>query len=275
MADILQIKARQLLLRFAPGLPLLALMIVLATQLAHWTWTFITPNRDTPSPSVVQTDAAAAARMIISEHLFGYADQTANPASSDASLNIRLSGVFATRGRSASYAIVNTGAKTDQTVRVGDEIQPGVTLQAVHPASITVNHAGLTKRISLVQKDPEQLLTQATPATLGIRSLGYNAYSVSRNNLTTVLQNGNANIRLGQLTSASGGGMLVTDAPTGSLTKELGLQTGDLLRNINGQAVSSTADLASIYQRFKQASQVQLDITRAGKLIQLRYTVQQ
>ncbi len=276
---ILQIKIRQFFLRHAPALPVLALIIVLGAQLAHWSWEFFLPNREASTLNAVQTDAEAAARTIIAEHLFGSSTQAGgagSPVGNDnGSLNIRLTGVFAANRRSDSYAIINTGTKTDQTVRVGDEIQPGVKLKAVHPQYIIVNHDGVPKRIKLEQKGQELSLVQTGAAGLGIRSLGYNAYSISRNNLTAALQNGGENIRLGQLTSASGGGMLVTDASNGSLAEKLGLQAGDLLRNINGQPVSSMADLSSIYQRFKQVSQVQLDITRSGKLIQLRYTVQQ
>jgi general secretion pathway protein C len=276
MAFILQIKTRQFFLRYAPALPLLVLIIILAAQLAHWTWVFFLPGQEVSTLNTVQTDAESAARIITAEHLFGSSAQAGGPVSNDnASLNIRLTGVFAANRRADSYAIINTGTKTDQTVRVGDEIQPGVKLKAVHPQYIIVNHDGVPKRIKLEQKGQELSLIQSGAAGLGIKPLGYNAYSVSRNNLTVALQNGNSNIRLGQLTSASGGGMLVTDASNGSLAEKLGLQTGDLLRNINGQPVSSMADLSSIYQRFKQASQVQLDIMRSGKLIQLSYTVQQ
>lgn len=272
---ILQSTTRQFFLRFAPALPVLALIIILAAQLAHWTWVFFLPSQEVSTLNTVQSDAQSAARAIISEHLFGRSTPTAGPISSDSStFNFRLTGVFAAIRRTDSYAIINNGAKTDQTVRVGDEIQPGVKLKAVHPLYIIVNQDGVPKRINLEQKAPEQSLIQAGSAGLGIRSIGYNVYSISRNNLTAALQDGSSNIRLGQLASASGGGMLVTDASSGSLAEKLGLQAGDLLRNVNGEPVSSMADLSRIYQRFKQVSQVQLDISRSGKLIQLRYTVQ-
>lgn len=276
MAGILQIQTRQFFLRYAHGLPVLVLTIMLAAQLAYWTWSFVLPNHEIARLNTIQTNAQAAANAITTEHLFGHSTQTAGLENSERStLNIRLTGVFATLGRASSYAIVNNGAKTDQTVRIGEEIQPGVILKAVRPQYITVNHDGVTERINLEQKGQEQSLVQSGSAGLGIKPLGYNAYSVSRNNLTSALQSGNSNIRLGQLTAASGGGMLVTDASSGSLADKLGLQVGDLLRNVNGQPVSSMADLSRIYQRFKQTSLVQLDITRSGRLIQLRYTVQQ
>ena len=122
---ILQSKTRQFILRYAPALPVLVLIIILAAQLAHWTWVFFLPGREVSILNAVQTDAESAARSITAEHLFGRSTPTAGPISNDsATLNIRLTGVFAAIGRTSSYAIINTGAKTDQTVRVGDEIQP-------------------------------------------------------------------------------------------------------------------------------------------------------
>ena len=150
MAGILQIHIRQLCLRYAPSLPVLVLVLLLAAQLAHWTWVFFLPSKEIAGLGLAQTDAETAARSINAAHLFGLSTQTAVAVSNDrSSLNIRLTGVFAANGRTASYAIVNTGTKTDQTVRVGDEIQPGVRLKAVHTLYITVNHAGVPERINL------------------------------------------------------------------------------------------------------------------------------
>ncbi|MDQ3195507.1 MAG: PDZ domain-containing protein, partial [Pseudomonadota bacterium] len=71
------------------------------------------------------------------------------------------------------------------------------------------------------------------------------------------------------------GGVTISNVPDGSLTQKLGLQQGDVLNRINGQAVSSNNDLARLYQQFGQVSQITVEGTRNGKPINLSYTVQQ
>jgi len=276
MAGILQNKSRQIFLRFAPHFALLLLVIALGAQLAHWTWVLAVPRQDNAAVRLGQVDAATAGSIIAAAHLFGHSTQPAVAHNSDgADLNIRLKGVFAALGRIPSYAIINAGGKTDLAVRAGDEVQPGLQLQAVHSQYIVVSHAGALQRINLEQKGLSQTPGQLGASRIGISAVGYNAYRISRSDLTAALQGQNATTNLGKLGSAPGGGLQVTEASSGSMAEKLGLQAGDVLRQINGQYVSSTADLSRMYQQLQQVSQIQLELVRSGKPIQLRYTVQQ
>ena len=278
MAVILQTKThklRSLVQRYAPGLPVLLLLGVLAAQLAHWTWVFIAPSQALHPVDAAQTDIASAARLISAQHLFGVAQSSSLISSDDSLSNIRLKGVFAALKQQHSYAILNTGTKADQTVRIGDKIQTGVTLKNVYPLYIVIAHDGTLKRINLPQSANASASIQSETAQIGIRSVGYNAFSISRDILSAALQNNDPNIKLGKLTPAAGSGLLVTEASSGSIAEKLGLQAGDILYKVNNYPVSTMADLSGVYQKFKQAPQVQLDLTRSGKPVQLRYTVQQ
>ena len=268
-------KIQSLLQRYAPGLPILALVLALAALLAHWTWIFIAPSQTLHPTHATQTDIASAARLITTQHLFGTAQSTSLINNDDSLSHIRLKGVFAALKQNHSYAILNTGAKADQTVRIGDEIQAGVTLKNIYPLYIVISHDGALKRVNLPQSASAATSIQAETAQIGIRSVGYNAFSISRDILSAALQSNDTNIKLGKLSPATGGGLLVTEASSGSLAEKLGLRAGDILYKVNNHPVPTMADLSGVYQKFKQAPQVQLDLTRAGKPVQLRYTVQQ
>jgi len=276
MAGILQNKSRQFFLRFAPRLALLLLVVALGAQLAHWTWVLFAPRQDSVALPSSPADVAAAGRIIAAAHLFGHSTQPVSlPDGNGADLNVRLKGVFAARGRIPSFAIINTGGKADLAVRAGDEVQPGLTLQAVHSQYIVVSREGALQRINLEQKGLSQSPGQIGATRLGINAVGYNAYSISRSDLTAALQAQNNTTNLGKLSNAPGGGLQVMEASSGSIAEKLGLQAGDVLRQINGQYVSSSADLSRIYQQLQQVSQIQLELVRSGKPIQLRYSVQQ
>lgn len=268
---------QQIFDRYAPGLLMLMLIAALGGVLAHWTWVFVVPRQDVPAAPFAQADTQAETLTIVGAHLFGQATARASGAGTDAisTLNIQLKGVFAAIGNLPGFAVVNTGAKTDQPVRAGDEIMSGVKLESVHPRHIIVNRSGVAERINLEEKGGGgQLLSQPGASRLGVASLGHNAYSVSRGEMTAAFQDGRSG-NTGKLKPNPGGGMLVEEASNGSIAEKIGLRQGDVLRQVNGQAVSSLADLSRIYQQLSQVSQIRLDVTRDGKTLQLSYTVQQ
>ena len=63
-------------------------------------------------------------------------------------------------------------------------------------------------------------------------------------------------------------------APPGSLAQKLGLQPGDVIKKVNGQAVASTGDLARLYTQFANLSLVQVEVQRGNAVVQLSYAIQ-
>jgi S1-C subfamily serine protease len=70
-----------------------------------------------------------------------------------------------------------------------------------------------------------------------------------------------------------GGGVRLDEAPPGSLAARLGLQPGDVIKKVNGQAVASAGDLARLHQQFATTSLVQAEIQRGTATVQLSYNV--
>jgi S1-C subfamily serine protease len=63
-------------------------------------------------------------------------------------------------------------------------------------------------------------------------------------------------------------------APAGSLAQKLGLQPGDIVKKVNGQAVASTGDLARLYTQFATLTLIQAEVQRGGSTVQLSYAIQ-
>jgi len=268
---------QQLLDRHGPGLLMFVLMMGLAALLAHWTWVFFAPALETAqeaaAPSATQINLQAAEQTVVSAHLFGEAKSGASGAAEAIStLGIKLKGVFAALGNLPGFAIVNTGAKTDLPVKVNDEFVPGVTLESVHPRHIIVRRAGVSERINLEGKADTALFPGA-PSNAAATA-GGNTYNVSRNELMATLQSGRG-AGLGRFSPNPGGGMLIDDAPSGSISEKLGLRQGDVVRRVNGQPVSSQADVNRLSQQFGPGAQITAEVTRDGRPLQLSYVVQQ
>jgi general secretion pathway protein C len=254
-------------------LVLAALVLLLAWQLAYWTWRFAAPDESRPREvtSVASVDPGLIAA------LFG-APRGSSSASSASTSGLRLKGVVApTPGTTASAVFARAGGR-DIAVFIDGEAQPGVKLAEVHPDHVIVTHAGVRERIDLETPRATQSTTTAGRAGPGFRvnvaRAGPNSYTFARKDLDDALRDPNQLNYLGQIGVASGGGVRMDAAPAGSLASKLGLQPGDVIRRINGQAVASPGDLARLYQQFATTSTVTADVERGGSVVQLSYRIQ-
>jgi general secretion pathway protein C len=251
-----------------------ALVLLLSWQLAHWTWRFAAPGTDdlraAPADRAVDLDVAA--------RLFG-GTRTASSGSSAALPGLKLKGVVApTPGTVAAAIFARPGAR-DLAVFIGGDVQPGVKLAEVHPDHVVVTRAGARERIDLeTARSAASTLPPGARGTgfkLNVTRSGANNYSLSRRELDDALRDPNQLGYLGQIGVPPGGGVRMEAAPSGSLASKLGLQPGDIIRKVNGQAVASPGDLARLYQQFATLSQVQAEVQRGSATLQLTYAIQQ
>ena len=257
----------------AAGAATLALVLVLAWQLAHWTWVFFAPPATFPVPAADDDiDLAAIAR------LFGAAAPASPAPAAAASGSLRLKGVIAPTPGITASAIFSSGGARDIGVPIQGEVQPGVKLVEVHPDHVVVSRGGVQSRIDLEQ--PRSTAAAAKPGArmqgfrLNVARSGQNNYSLSRGELDAALRDPNQLGHLGQIGTSAGGGVRLEQAPPGSLAQKLGLQPGDVIRKVNGQAIASPGDLARLYTQFNTLSLIQAEVQRGQQTVQLSYAIQ-
>ena len=253
-------------------LAIVALVLVLAFPLAHWTWVFVAPAPVAATPEGERgVDLAAVAK------LFGAAPPAGSPRTGASTTGLRLKGVIAPDAGAGASAIFSTGAGKDLAVSMDREVQPGVKLAEVHPDHVIVTRAGARERIDL--ESARSAAGTAPPGRsvgfkLNVMRTGANNFSLSRKELDDALRDPNQLNYLGALGTPPGGGVRMEQAPAGSLAAKLGLQPGDIIRKVNGQAVASQGDLARVYTQFNSLSLVQAEVQRGGNTVQLSYSVQ-
>ena len=249
---------------------IVALTLVLAFQLAHWTWVFIAPAEIAKTP-----DGDAGVDMAAIAKLFGAAPPASTAAASTSGL--RLKGVVAPDEGPIASAIFSTGAGKDVAVFVDREISPGVKLKEVKPDHVVVSRAGVDERIEL-----EAARSAAAKSAPGGRAQGFrvnvarsstNSYAFSRKELDDALRDPNQLSYLGVIGMPPGGGVRMEAAPAGSLASKLGLQAGDVIRKVNGQPVASSGDLARLYQTFATTNTISAEIQRGSQTLQLSYAI--
>ncbi len=248
----------------------LALVLLLAWLLARWTWVFFAPREATRAASAVAAvDLAAVAR------LFGAAAPAGVAAPATSSSGLRLKGVVAPSPASIGSAVFNTGGK-DIAVNLGAELQPGVKLVAVERDHAVVSRAGVRERIDLETRMapvPRSVGGKSAGFRLPVTRSGAHAFAFSRNDLENALKDPGQLAYLGRIGIPPGGGVRLDEAPPGSLASRLGLQPGDVIKRVNGQAVASAGDLARLHQQFATISLVQAEIQRGTASVQLHYTI--
>ena len=250
---------------------LVVLVLVLAWQLAYWTWVFVAPPAVSSAPAQRgDVDLAAVAK------LFG---ATAPGELVAGTGGLRLKGVIAPTPGVEASAIFSTGAGKDIAVYIDRDVQPGVKLVAVNPDHVMVERAGVRSRIDL--EAPKA--TASAAGRPGARNQGFkmsiarsgsNNYSFSRKELDDALRDPNQLNYLGQLGAPVKGGVRMDAAPPNSLANKLGLQPGDVIKKVNGQPVASAGDLARLYTQFAQLSMVQAEVQRGSSTVVLSYSIQ-
>jgi general secretion pathway protein C len=250
-----------------------ALTLALAWQLAYWTWVFVAPPAVAPAAAPrPDIDLAAVAR------LFG----AAAPASAGgaSASGLRLKGVIAPTPGVAASAIFSTGSGKDIAVFVDGDVQPGVKLVEVDPDHVMVSRGGVRERIDLEARrsvaavGPAGGVRGAQGFRINVARAGDRSYAFSRHELDEALRDPGQLNYLGQLGMPTGGGVRMEQAPPGSLAQKLGLQPGDVIRRVNGQAVASTGDLARLYTQFNTLSSIQAEVVRGGQTVTLVYAIQ-
>ena len=247
-----------------------ALVLVLAWQLAHWTWVFFAPPPvAAPAPAQAAVDLAAIARF------FG----ATAPSETASATGIKLKGVIAPTPGTEASAIFSRGTARDVAVYIDGEVEPGMKLTEVHPDHVIVSRAGVTSRIDLEAPRSNAVAARGLPGRatgfkVNVARTGSNNYSFSRKDLDNALRDPGQLNFLGQIGTPAKGGVRMELAPPGSLAQKLGLQPGDVIKRVNGQEVASAGDLARLYTQFNTLSLIQAEIQRGQSTLQLSYQIQ-
>jgi general secretion pathway protein C len=250
-----------------------ALVVVLAWQLAHWTWVFLAPPRVAAIPDGDTAPDLAAIAKLFGGSLPAGERTAAGPG------GLHLKGVVAPTPGQAASAVFSTGSGKDISVFVGREVQPGMKLIEVKPDHVIVSRAGVQERVDLdamrsATGPRNSRDTRAAGFRINVARTGSNNYALSRKELDDALRDPNQLGYLGAIGQKPGGGAVIQGAPGGSLAQKLGLEPGDVIKKVNGQVVASPGDLARLYQQFGTLSLVQAEVQRGSATLQISYAIQ-
>lgn len=261
-----------------PSLITLLLVLLLAKQLAGLFWVlvpvpksvawapapgFIAPSAGKP---VLNQDALAAA------HLFGQYQASASTASlanaPDTQLNFTLLGILAGSKESESRALIAKEAGDEGAYAIGDDIAPGVNLQAIFPDRAILSRNGRLETLRLDKDSPSNAPVFAASNNAepqeGSPAAAQMLASIKEQVVSDPGKAANF-IRVQPITGDGGlKGYRVYPGPERAAFNAAGLKPGDVVTAINGTPLDDPSQALQLLQSLSQAGSMSLTIDRNG-----------
>lgn len=259
----------------------LALVIAIAWQLASVIWMLMpgTSAGDTIVASPAQEQSAEApqtqanVQLIASAHLFGEAnpeDAVAEaPAVIDEDLaetrqNLSLKGTIASVLPNEGLAIIADTRNEEKVYAVRDSVVPGTTLHAVYADRVVLNEGGALKALKLPREFPQSAAPVRRTATTVSR------VSNDMPSIQTVVAQNVAKLAdvirpTPYMVAGQMQGYRVYPGRDRKQFAALGLRPGDLVLDIDGQALTDPQQAMQIFQSLGDADQVSVTVERNGQ----------
>ena len=264
----------------------LALMAGLAVQSARLLWVLATPVGPLGDwrPAGVTVPGSPIALLTSFDPFFRLQQTAAGPATVTA-LQLTLFGIRLDEATGRGSAIVAGPDGVQQSVAVGDEIQPGVRLKAVAFDHITLDRGGAEEDLFLDQSGPTSSASSDTGSPVG------NGPPADRPSMPGRGMEGPppppgagarsvpvAQLRqeIGFIPRLDGGrisGLTVRSQGSGRLFRQAGLRDGDVVTSIAGRPVSGPGDLDRIASDFSGGGNIPITVERGQNTLPLAITI--
>ena len=270
--------------RLLPAWVSLLLVIVIALQLARIIWMLIpAPAAGDPVPapanqpvSVGQGNSSANVQAIVAAHIFGIADadpeasapliveDTSNLADTRLT-NLSLKGTIAATETELAVAIIADGNNEEKVYAIGEAVTSAAHLHAVYVDRVVLNESGVLTNLKLPKDFPAGSLTvarrnttttsRATTSTQSIQAVV--AQNVSK--LADVIR------PTPYFVNGQQQGYRVYPGRDRKKFAALGLRPGDLIKDIDGQALNDPTQAMQIFQSLDSSDQVSVTVERNGQ----------
>lgn len=265
--QILPVAARARILRWAPYLLLLGLLVLCGYLAARLSWQFAAPApagtavgagkmAHTPGGSAAQTPA----EKIVAAHLFGTANAPAASVAArnapETSLDLGLAGVAAANPGTGSYAIITTSGNTEKTYAVGAKLPDGALIRDILADRVVIAHNGRLETLRLPVSGTVLLAAPANDNAPASQPSGRPPL-VSQGFREQVASHPRSLSEYMRLRPYEKGGHIagyrVYPGKQPKLFKKAGLQPGDIVTGVNGIALDSPASSLKAIRNLRKA----------------------
>lgn len=255
----------------------LLLLAVLAWQLARLVWAIVTPVSPLGAWRPADAGAVVAAPGILGGFDPFFRLSAGSGAAVVTDLDLKLYGVRADQATGRGSAIIGLPDGRQASVAVGEQIVPGVTLQAVRMDGVTILRGGVPQMLFLDQSRPATSVAGAAAGAGSTRiggpppppipgltpPSGIGAGGVAPSALAA---------QIGASPRIAGGridGFTLQPQGDGAAFRAAGLQPGDVLVSIDGVRVLNADSIAALPDLVGRDAQATLEVERGGRIVPL------
>lgn len=268
--------------RLLPPWVSLLLVVAIAWQLANIIWMLVPGASTGDTVSAPATDlaalksptASADIEAIANAHLFGVAnselveiqplvDETENLRDTRL-VDLSLKGTIASDLPEMSIAIIADGNKEEKVYVLGDSIASGATLHAVHADRIVLNENGVLTNLKLPNDFPA-VATSRARRTITAPRAARDTESLQKVVAQNVTKLADVIRPTPYFVNGQQQGYRVYPGRDRAQFAALGLRPGDLIKDIDGQALTDPSQAMKIFQSLGDADQVSVTVERNGQ----------
>ena len=208
------------------------LVLVLAFLAARLTWQLVTPVGPFGAAPATPTIPAALDPALVAR-AFSQGSTESTPGTAADTSGLALFGIRLAREPNRSTAIVGNAGGSQASFAVGDTVAPGVTLASVGVGHVVLDRSGTRIRLALPDAQAPAI-TAPPPAAASLPAQGPASTPATVDPGQLLAQSGlRPRLRNGQPD-----GYTVIPRGDGGMFRRAGLQAGDVLLAINGQALT-------------------------------------
>jgi general secretion pathway protein C len=260
----------------------LLLVVVIAWQLARILWLLVPgPAAGDPvavppgqSSSSTSGDTQTDVQLIADAHIFGEAsdepvqqpvvDETENLRDTQFT-NLSLKGTIAATVAEMAAAIIADSNNEEKVYAIGELVTSGATLHAVYADRVVLNENGVLTNLKLPRDFPagnSTLVRRNTPVS---RRDDDDSQSIQAVVAQNVSQLADVIRPTPYFVDGQQQGYRVYPGRNRQQFAALGLRPGDLIKDIDGQALTDPAEAMRIFQSLDSADQVSVTVERNGQ----------
>ena len=276
-AERMLVAGNQLLPRWVT----MALVVAIAWQLARIIW-MLMPGSSTgdliiaPPVQISRATSAGAGaadvQSIANAHIFGEASaeavvvvpQESHENLAETRLSLELKGTLASADENASIAIIADASKEEKIYSIKDTVAPGATLHAVYADRVVLNPAGNLEVLKLPKEFPQGTVRTRRSATTVSRAAN-NPQSIQNVVTENVTKLADVIRPTPYYVSGQMQGYRVYPGRDRKQFAALGLRPGDLIKDIDGAALTNPQQATQIFQSLGDTEQVSVTVERNGQ----------
>lgn len=245
----------------------LALMALLALQVARLIWAAVTPVGPLGDWRLPAAGVGAGAPELLRGfdpffRLAGPQSQAAPVAVTGLQLTLFGTRLNAASGRGSAIIAGPDGVQTSYAV--GEEVSPGVTLKAVFFDHVTLSRGGAEEDLFL---DQGSALPADGSAPAGDSGAGPAPGGESAARPVTLAR---LRAEIGFIPRIDGGkvtGLVVRPQGSGQLFRQVGLKEGDVVTQIGGRPVTGASDIENLAGQYAKGGNIPLSVERGAEVL--------